>query len=251
MAISYLELRRDLKQEILLSKEKITEREDRRGDSWNTQDSNFYDYLERFFIDGKSFNSREYSKLKDGYKIIDDLQAKSSPVVIDFMSTTAALASLFYDLPQEKKLGIAIGRRDNRTDYEKKRDERLGIHQIAGDIMDFSTWKKIKKVLDDRKADLIVESGLLGVAYLPVNSNFYGTIARRGWNLLNPDGGLMIVQTDRNEVMQEEGIKMAEWIDRLHKVGIEAEWDTEPEDTYSIVKVMRSCNSPKKLPLLI
>lgn len=58
------------------------------------------------------------------------------------MGPSDTIASLFKKLPEDKpKFGLAISLKDKRSRRKVKRDEKLNIQQVAGDITKSSTWK--------------------------------------------------------------------------------------------------------------
>ncbi|MFA6992377.1 MAG: hypothetical protein WC269_03810, partial [Candidatus Gracilibacteria bacterium] len=134
----------------------------------------------------------------EGKTIADLLTDKEKPVVVDLMSSTGALASLFEELPQQDKLGIAVSLGDSRTEEYKAEDKKLGIVQVVGDIVSSSTWRDIKKELQGRKADLIMERALGGWNHIPYSKLLYLTLLQRAWNIL-ADGGTILLQPPDNK----------------------------------------------------
>lgn len=237
--ISPQELRPGLRRDIAISKIKLSEKEKHNGDRWPRYDSDFLDYLDRF---------REV--IPSSYKVIDTLQKKTSPVVVDLMSSTAALASLFYDLPQDTKLGIAVGRSDPRDLREKTRDERLGISLIEGNIASANTWKALEKALNGQKADLIVECGGWGLDFIPASRDFHAAVARRAWNLLKSDNGLLLAQTRTAHELSEEGININKWVWQLNQLGIPSRRAEDGDERIATISLLKTPDSPKELPLL-
>lgn len=130
-----------------------------------------------------------------GYqRIVEFVSARSAPVVIDLMSPSNAIASLFEAANKKDAFGIAVSLRDRRKDLRKKRDQELNIHQLAGDLMKASTWDAIEKELDGRKADLILERAIGGLSCIPDSVGFYAVALNRIWKLLSDQGGVFLGQ---------------------------------------------------------
>jgi len=144
---------------------------------------------------GRDISSYEWSFLEvlDG-KIKDLLKNKKDPVVIDLMSPTDAIYSLFLEIPDEKKLGLAVSLEDLRTIKNKKWDAKMNIKEIAGDLLEFSTWNRIEEELNGRKADLIMERAVDGLLCIPKNPELYTILLNKAWKLLSKDGGILLAE---------------------------------------------------------
>jgi hypothetical protein len=232
-----LELRPGLRRDIAISRIKLAGKEKHNGDNWPTYGSDFFDYMDRFAV------------VAEEYKLIDDLQKKPFPVVVDLMASTDALASLFYDLPSENKLGIAIGRSDKRTAQEKLRDEKLGVNLITGDITSWKTWRELENALLGRKADLIVESAGWGLDFVPLSREFHIAVARRAWKLLSSNNGLILAQTRTSDELREEGIDLDKWVRKLNELGIPSKRAEDPRERIATISIQKRLDSPYNLPI--
>jgi hypothetical protein len=190
-----------------------------------------------------------FAVVAEEYKLIDDLQKKPFPVVVDLMASTDALASLFYDLPSENKLGIAIGRSDKRTAQEKLRDEKLGVSLITGDITSWKTWRELENALLGRKADLIVESAGWGLDFVPLSREFHIAVARRAWKLLSSNNGLILAQTRTNDELREESIDLDKWVRKLNELGIPSKRAEDPRERIATISIQKRLDSPYNLPI--
>ncbi len=199
------------------------------GGSWSAYGDGVEDYDDSF---------REVLGGKDIASII---KTRRSPVVIDLMSPSDRLANLFSQVPNKRKLGIAVSLEDLRSDEKKQADKDMDIRQIAGDILKFSTWREIDQALQDRKADLIIERALDGLSLIPQYKILYGTILRKIWNILSKENGIFLFQVPR------ESIDMSLWIwTRIFK---EYKIDVLGEGS-QFMKIVKTPDSPIELPLL-
>lgn len=128
----------------------------------------------------------------EGKTIQQLLTGKEKPVVVDLMSSTGALASLFEKLRQKDKLGIAVSLGDSRTEEYKAEDEPLGIVQVVGDVVSSSTWRAIDRELKGRKADLILERAFGGWNHVPESNRLYLTLFQRTWGILADEGTMLL-----------------------------------------------------------
>jgi len=126
--------------------------------------------------------------------IKDLLKNRKNPVVIDLMSPTDAIYSLFLEIPDKKKLGLAVSLEDMRKRKKKNRDAEMNIKEIAGDLMKSSTWDTIEEELDGRKADLIMERAVDGLECIPQNPKLYAILLNKAWKLLSKDGGILLAE---------------------------------------------------------
>lgn len=183
-----------------------------------------------------------FEKILQGASIESFVSSKTSPVVVDIMSPADTLRELFSKKEiknKNNKLGIAVSLSDHRTKKDKTMDEKLNIQQIAGDIMKSSTWDNIGMVLGDRKADLILERGELGLIYLPGGFKFYAAIIDKMWNLLSGENGMLLMQIRYNNDMMS-------WVNSLRRKGVEAHYGYGKR-IYPLLRIDKKSNSPEKL----
>lgn len=226
---------RELKDLISQHQQDLQQRIDKRGDTWAVHGREYLDYIEDFF---RVINSNE---------IYQTLRPKPEPVVIDFMAPTEAVASLFKSLPHLKKHGFAVGLDDDRNMFQKQRDEMLGVQQITGDLMDTKTWAKLRKSLNGKKADLILETGMAGWNFMPRDVNFYGLMLNRAWNLLSENGGILLAEIPTSLTLAEAGVDMPSWRSNLDNAGVTYAYDNAFENGY--LRINKTPNSPERLPL--
>lgn len=180
--------------------------------------------------------------------IYEFLTDKPSPVVIDLMGPSETIAGLFEDKFQDKpKFGLAVSLNDLRTDEQKKRDEKLNIIQIAGDILRPSTWHEIEEKLRGRRADLIVERAVGGLDCIPRDPIIFALLLRRVWRLLSKNNGILIAELPNNLETQAE--KMIDVLkgDRVDGLIAPA---FDMHGTAIAVKIVKTPDSPEKLSFL-
>lgn len=198
---------------------------------WDTYDSSVQSYQISF------------RKVLEGKDILSWAQSKDTLTVVDLMSSSEAIASIFTSLPSDKpKFGLAVSLEDVRSDLQKERDGRLNIEKLDGDIILPSTWRKIEKKLAGRRADLIVERAQGGILTLPRDSGFYEFTMGRMWKMLN-EGGMLLLETPYlcNFSMPAD---ISQWARLLMINNINAIFDD-----YAM-KLVKTPDSPEKLPFL-
>lgn len=171
------------------------------------------------------------------------LQEKEALTIIDLFSSTEAIASVFRATPSTKpKFGLAVSMEDVRTNPRKKEDAELNIEKLDGNLMLPSTWKKIRKKLEGRRADLIIERGVMGIDDFSLGLEFYEVEFAVGkmWEMLNKNG-MMLLQVsyrlDKNSVSQ--------WAEFLVRNGVDVIYDEA-----GLVRIDKTADSPEKLPFL-
>lgn len=217
--------------------------------------------------DIKSYQE-EFNRILRGEKIVDFVKNRPSPVVIDFMGPSDTIASLFKRLPKDKpKLGLAVSLEDRRSKRQVKRDEELNIQQVAGDITRPSTWQRINEALQGRKADLIMERAVLGLAHIPTNEKFYAIVINKAWQMLSDQNGMLLAQVLGRDKLYEYNIRIPQWIDLLKEKGVDAVYQKSNNfytpGTFMFligqdpiffppgsIKMTKTPNSPKDLPFL-
>lgn len=185
--------------------------------------------------------------------LTDFIQGRPSPVVIDMMSSTGALASLFARLPDKSKRGIAVCLEDARDAVQKTRDEGLGIRLVTGDVMCSATWRKIDEVLNGQPADLIIERAEAGLDYLPIHKRFYAMMAQRAWRVLSREEGMLLAQMPPHRSLERYDVPINEWITILHKNSIDAVYQSFTIAGYhtGYVMLIKTPDSPRDLPFLV
>lgn len=178
------------------------------------------------------------------------IQARNPLVVVDFMASSSALASLFKNIQNVQKTGLAVSLEDHRDYQLRIRDRYLGIEQITGDLTEKTTWKKLEQALNGNKADLILERAAGGLGYLPAHRRFFAIVLRKTWQLLSPAGGMMLIQTPKVGILNGLDIDMYEWEDLLLKNQIEATYYPYSSCFGGALGLVKTVDSPPQLPLL-
>lgn len=179
---------------------------------WTIYDSGFETYLSDF---SKGANANLLRAR------IDFLKQKPRPVIIDLMSSPAAIRSLYGSPFNFKNLsGLAVGISDQRSDGHRQLDESLGISTVQGDLRLSETWDQIANWLKRRKADLIIERGYGGLYHVPTYLPYYQVVIPRLWNMLSANEGMMVLLSPPKSTLKKRGIIIDEWIAAFSKRGI-------------------------------
>lgn len=139
---------------------------------------------------------KDFQRVLYGIPLTDFVSERQDLVVVDIMGPTDVLAELSSQSIMQVKnyLGIAVSFEDRRNKEKKVRDKSLNIFQIRGDVMDNRTWRKVKKRLKGRKADLIMERADGGLSCIPNYPTFYAAMLIKIWSLLNNKNGMFVGQ---------------------------------------------------------
>jgi hypothetical protein len=203
------------------------------GENWGVYNSPLVKYQKTF------------DPVLQGQPIAELVSQKSNPLVIDLMSSTTALADLFYRLPDVPgKRGIALSLADMREDWEKKRDDELGLVQLAGDLTKSSTWRALKDETEGIGADLILERSVLGVNVLPIHSIYYAYAIAKVWGLMSPDHSVALIDLPGTFELKKAGVDILEWTENLRQSGI----DTAVDNNQRTLLLHRDPSSPAILP---
>lgn len=218
------------------------------SDNRATGRGNFDGWLE--YGVGIEVYQETFSKVLGGINIVDFVKGRHHPVVVDLMSPSEGLADLFRQI-SEPGLGLAVSLEDLRRKETQRRDHRLNIYQLAGDVTKFSTWNAIDQKLKGKKADLIMERGKEGLVFIPVNKRFYAIIINKLWNMLSEEGGIMLIETPGfSKDYLENVMPIPKWIDYLKTKGIDAAYDLGDWNHSGTLRVTKKTQSPKVLPFL-
>jgi hypothetical protein len=191
--------------------------------------------------------------------ILGFIKQRPFPTIVDIMAPSATIAGFFKKIPEKSdKLGIAVSLLDRRSPYAKNRDRELNIKQLSGNIMSGSCWKKIDNELGGKKADLIMERAEGGLWCLPKNENFYLSLLNNAWNLLCENNGMLLFQVPSYIVLKRASVHVEGWLNILKKQGLNFSYsnnkhsdnDQEAWLDRGVLKIIKTPDSPKKLPLL-
>lgn len=222
--------------------------DDKRGNErWKYYNSsaNSYEKTFRHVLNGKSLGAL--------------VEEKKSSLIVDLMAPSGTLVNLFETLPEDpSRQGFAVNLRDDRSDFQKDRDKRLGITQLTADLSVSKGWRLLKEELAGRKADLIIERGFGGLEYLPKHPFFYRYALQQSWANLNNEGimlfqnpGLCIVNitkiVDWQKAFKDEEEAFARWKEMLKRQHIKV--DSDPYD--NTLLMVRSPQSPQTLPSIL
>lgn len=208
-----------------------------RGGGWKTYESDIGSYDDIF-------------RLALGTNIASFVKDRKSPVIVDLMSPSFTLVSLFVKVADKKKFGLAVSLRDERTRVRKWIDRAVNLRQLAGDIMLPATWRNIDEVMQERKADLIMERALGGLDILPPHPKLYAILINKAWKILSDKEGVMLLQTPSNEALLKAGINIQDFVNSLKAKGINAGCFKSgvPTSTRLVLKLIKTPDSPENLP---
>lgn len=194
--------------------------------------------------DGIERYQENFEPVLGGETIVDIVNGRKSPVVIDIMAPSDTLASLFKQVGSAPTFGLAVSLGDRRDENKKLRDEALNISQLTGDIMLGSTWRQIREILQGRKADLIMERAVSGLYQLPVDFRFYAILVNKAWNILSDNNGVLLLELPFDSEVRIRGVSIRRWVDLLNRNDIMASVSDLS------LKIIKSAGSPEDLPLL-
>jgi hypothetical protein len=220
-----------------------------RGGKWKLYGTDISSYE-------RSFNGA----LGESVSIESLLKDKQNPVVIDLMSPSEAISSLFKFFPDKQKFGLALSLEDRRSDRQKKKDAEANIVQIAGDIMSSRTWDTIEEKLQGRKADLIMVRPVGGFICIPEDLRLYTILLNKAWRLLGKDSGVLLFEVPfwiLQSLGPTEGdtagsftVANSVLVDKLKNLQVDMSYGTSPLDVKDFcfgVKLTKAPNSPDKL----
>ncbi len=194
-------------------------------DFWPINDSSVQDYQ-------NTFTRLEIS-------LVEHIRNRKSPVVIDLLSSPTAVRELLLSTTDSKTTGISVALGDHRNEALHRIDDRLGIHHVVGDLSKPATWKEVEKNLNGRKADLILERGYAGVAYLPHHAGYYLSAIDKVWDMLTSNNGIFLADTMQSFLSHD---RIVDWILFLQNQGIDAKYGANS------LMIERHSDSPNSLP---
>lgn len=178
---------------------------------WRIKNSRIDSYLEDFRLVDKDGRIQPF---------LESLKEINNPVMLDFLSWTDALRSIARDYHIPRISGAAVAFSDTRGPLGQSLDNNLGIIQIAGDVNQANPWNEVENFLDGRKAHLILERGYGGLKVLNSKPAFYCATINKLWNMLDPENGMMLLQTLNFGLLEALGVPVYKWIEQMQERGI-------------------------------
>lgn len=188
---------------------------------WAGQDTH-QRYGGTWTIFGESFSSylEDFQRVdKDGILpvMIDELVKKDRPIMIDLLAPTSTLSDFTRTYRQGRPIrGLAVGCSDQRDDFTIEEDQELGIEYIPTDLRHFRNLDLAKDWLGEEKADLVMERGYGGLKRVHGTQGYYMEVAQRVWDMVNPNGGLILMQMLPKVINQDLG-KLGLWLEELRR----------------------------------
>lgn len=125
---------------------------------------------------------------------------------------------------------------------------------INGDLKKSNTWEDLSEKMEGKKANLIMERGYAGLDFIPTDLYFQQVVMSRMWDMLDPNGGLMVLQTPPEEVFEARGIPIFSWFEQLTDSGIYNQFGTventaDGEQSYGVL-IMQKNSEAESLPVV-
>jgi len=176
---------------------------------WQIFGDNFSDYRSDFrVVDGDDVINKKLRELK----------SRGNTVMVDLMADTSALDQLDANGFRGRFLGVGLN--DKREKEARISQEARNISFVNGDLNKSHTWKEIADWVGGSKIDLLMERGYGGLYFVPTYVHYQRAVMSRMWDMLNPDGGLMMLQTPTKDALEERGIAISAWQNQLNQKGI-------------------------------
>lgn len=167
------------------------------------------------------------------------------------MASSGTILTLFVKVPDKNKFGLAVSLEDKRDRIRRWIDRLNNIKQFEGDIMLSSTWRNIDKIMQGRKADLIMERAFSGLNTIPINPRLYAILINKAWKILSDREGVMLLQVPSERDLLAAGIYIQDSVNNLKADGVNAEYfKSDVSTARSVLKLIKSAGSPEKLPFL-
>lgn len=195
---------------------------------------------------------KTFKGILEGVSLVNFVKKREESVVLDLMAPSDILYDLFLKTKgKHPALGIAVCLEGYRWNYREKNDREFNISQMKGNITDPVTWVEIEEKLADKKADLILERAVGGLRFIPCNIAVYQFLASQVWNLLNPDGGMLVAQVPNIQILEDNHIQIANWVRFLKEKRIEANYvarERYSEYKEGSIKLIKNPKNPINLP---
>lgn len=186
---------------------------------WGINYDEYDDYAEVFAqVDKDGIIPKALQRLKWGIQ---------EPVIVDLMASPYTLASLkAKQFPLRRVRFVAAGVDEARTPKRQAKDKRAGVRFVQGNLRNPATWNGIDTTLGGKKAHIVMERGYGAHRHIPQRVPFYEASVSRVWDMLNPRGGIAILQTPDTFTLNHRGIDIDAWTKEASDAGIYTRFGT-------------------------
>lgn len=198
---------------------------------------------------------RSFGAVLEGRTLNDLISSRLVPIVIDLMAPPRTVHDLL--LPFHDGRGLAVSLPDhNLKDVREDLREIYKMDKIKWlpeDITHPGTWRNIEQWLDGNKAHLIMERGMAGLEWLPLDKRLFKVLFDKAWHLLDPNGGILLFETPRSNQLLRKGVDIDAWVKSLHGL-VDVKYDpgniagSDPRFESGKIMITRNPNSPESLP---
>lgn len=196
-----------------------------------------------------------FKNVLEGKTIAELISNHFSPIVIDLMAAPRTVYDLLSAFPNGRGLAVSLPDhrlKDLRDDIQATYSAQ-NVKWLPEDITHPGTWVNIEKWLAGDKAHLIMERGMGGLSWLPMNKRLLGILVNKAWSLLDPNGGILLFETPRSDELLKKGVDLAVWVKSLQEV-VDTKYDpgnieaSDPRVEFAKIMITRAPNSPSILP---
>lgn len=209
------------------------------------------DGIYNVYGDTIGFYQLHFNKVLEGQRIIDFLESRETPLVIDLMGPSKTTRDLFTKAdPQPGRRGIAVTLEERRPYGERSRDKQHRIKELHEDLTTEKGYRSVIKEMKGQRADLIMERALRGLEHIPVHPEYYRLSLERIWNMLDENEGMFLGQTLPKTVMEDHGIPVTSWLKDMQNNGIDIKFqDADAQIPYGALRLIKHTDSPRRLQL--
>lgn len=196
-----------------------------------------------------------FKNVLEGKTITGLISNHSAPIVIDLMAAPRTVYDLLSASPNGRGLAVSLPDHkpsDMREDIEEIYSAK-NVRWLAEDITHPGTWNDIEQWLAGDKAHLIMERGMGGLGWLPMNKKLLGILVNKAWSFLDPNGGILLFETPRRDELLKKGVDLAAWVKSLQVV-VDIKYDpgkievSDPRVEFAKIMITRAPNSPLIIP---
>lgn len=174
------------------------------------------------------------------------------PVVIDIFSENDAIRGFKEQYAKDKPLkGLSVSMDSVEGLPYTPKDKAMGIDHLQGDITVKQTIQDIYNWLNGKKAHLVFQRGYAALHYIPNREQFYRVAIGTIWDILDPGGGMAMIQTPSRKNLEKNGIRINDWLLQLNSAGVQYQFqpthiaDLPKEPLFGILLLKKT--SPSQL----
>ncbi len=216
---------------------------------WYIYDSDLHEFDKRFrsaMHNVKDYDNYDFQTYLEE-KLVGENGERKNLIGIEFGGSGSSFFGAIENGLFGKSIGVCL--EDLRSPDKKGEDESRGHQVLKGDIFDGETYNKLKKLMGEKRASLIISKmeGPMNPDGINKHPIILDKVIRQWYSLLATNGMMFIQTTTYGDEYARNLI--SSWIQAVQEACPQIEIEIDPMEK-KIIRIYKKPGSPEELPNL-